>query len=49
MELRARDKQKQLEQLAHEAKRGKITLVFAAKDEEKNNAAVIKEVLDAKV
>ncbi len=35
-----------LSQLAAEARRGRVTLVFAAKEPERSNAAVLKERLD---
>lgn len=35
-----------LERLRAEARKGTVTLLFAAKDEEHNNAVVLKELLD---
>ena len=35
-----------LEQLRAETRKGTVTLLFAAKDEEHNNAVVLKELLD---
>ncbi len=35
-----------VKQLRLESKRGKVTLLYAAKDTEHNNAAVLKEILD---
>ncbi|MDY0039376.1 MAG: DUF488 family protein [Desulforhabdus sp.] len=49
LELRAAAKEQILEDLAQKAKRGNITLVFAAKDSEHNNAVVVKEVLEKKL
>ena len=34
-----------LERLRNEARKGTVTLLFAAKDEERNNAVVLKEML----
>jgi len=38
-------KQELVEQLCEEAKKGKVTLLFAAKDTEHNNAVVLREIL----
>jgi uncharacterized protein YeaO (DUF488 family) len=35
-----------VDELRHEAKKGKVTLLFSAKDSEHNNAVVLKEVID---
>jgi len=40
------DRQDMLEDLRKEARRGLVTLVFAAKDSEQNNAVVLKEVIE---
>ncbi len=40
-----KDKSELIEKLKKEAKRGKVTLLFAAKDVEHNNAVVMKEVI----
>jgi uncharacterized protein YeaO (DUF488 family) len=42
-----KDKQELIEQLCEELKKGKVTLLFAAKDTKHNNAVVLKEVLEA--
>ena len=47
-ELREHDKRLLLTELAARAKRGDITLVFAARDEERNSAAVLKRVLESR-
>lgn len=49
LELHAAAKEKILMDLAQSAKAGNITLVFAAKDTEHNNAVVIKEILERKL
>ena len=49
LELHAAAKEKILMDLAQSAKAGDITLVFAAKDPEHNNAVVIKEILERKL
>jgi uncharacterized protein YeaO (DUF488 family) len=36
-----------LEHLREETKKGKVTLLFSAKDSEHNNAAVLKNILEA--
>jgi uncharacterized protein YeaO (DUF488 family) len=40
-------KRELLERLRAESKKGTITLLFAARDKEHNNAAVLKEVIEA--
>ncbi len=40
------DKGALLHELARQAGRGRVTLLFAAKDEEHNNAVVLKELLE---
>ena len=45
-ELRAPDKQAVLQALAERARREAVTLVFAAADADRNNAVVLKEVLE---
>ncbi len=45
-ELRAPDKQDLLRQLAHAARRGPVTFVYAARDIEHNSAVVLKQVLE---
>jgi uncharacterized protein YeaO (DUF488 family) len=49
LELTARDKQEELDRLAREAAGGQVTLVYAAKDTERNNAQVLREVLETKL
>lgn len=49
LELTARDKQEELDRLAREAAGGQVTLVYAAKDTERNNAQVLREVLESKL
>lgn len=46
-ELEAPQPHALLEDLAREAKSGAVTLVYAAKDEERNEAVVLKDLLDA--
>ena len=41
-----KEKRELIERLREEAKRGTITLLYAARDEEHNNAVVLKEVID---
>ncbi|MEO0248867.1 MAG: DUF488 domain-containing protein [candidate division WOR-3 bacterium] len=41
-----KDKAEIIVQLRNEAKKGQVTLLFAAKDAEHNNAAVLKEVIE---
>jgi len=40
-----KDKHELVKQLCEESKKGKVTLLFAAKETEHNNAVVLKEVL----
>ncbi|HWI41362.1 MAG TPA: DUF488 family protein [Verrucomicrobiae bacterium] len=40
------EKREDLEQLRRECRKEKATLLFAARDEERNNAVVLKEVLE---
>ena len=47
-ELREPDKGPLLAKLAAKARRGDITLVFAARDEERNSAVVLKRVLESR-
>jgi len=47
LELQSGAKEKILMDLARRAKAGTVTLVFAAKDTEHNNAVVIKEVIES--
>jgi uncharacterized protein YeaO (DUF488 family) len=49
LELQAKTKQKLLDDLAEKARHGPITLLFGAKDTERNNAVVLGEVLKAKL
>lgn len=44
-----KDKREIIERLKTEAKKGMVTLLYAAKDEEHNNAVVLKEVVDQKI
>ena len=46
-ELGRADKKEIIERLRREAKKGKVALLFAAKDTLHNNALVLKEFLDA--
>lgn len=39
-------RQEVLEKMAEEASRGTVTLLYAARDEERNNAAVVRELLE---
>jgi uncharacterized protein YeaO (DUF488 family) len=41
-----RSKPELIERLKKETKRGKVTLLFSAKDIEHNNAVVLKEILE---
>jgi uncharacterized protein YeaO (DUF488 family) len=43
------DQREQVEQLAQEARKGTLTLLFGAKDSEHNNAVALKEYLQAKI
>ncbi len=45
-ELALSEKEPQLRELAEKARSGVVTLVFAARDEEHNNAIVLKDVLE---
>ncbi len=47
-ELRAKRRQEMLHDLATHAERGRLTLVFAAKDSAHSNAAVLKAIIDNK-
>jgi uncharacterized protein YeaO (DUF488 family) len=49
LELRAPAKREIIETLAHKANAGTITLIFAAKDSEHNNAVAIKEVIESRL
>jgi uncharacterized protein YeaO (DUF488 family) len=40
------DRRDMIEDLRKEARRGTVTLLFAAKDSERNNAVVLKEVIE---
>jgi len=42
-------KEKELEGIAWKAKNGTVTLVYAAKDEKRNNAVALKEYIEAKL
>jgi uncharacterized protein YeaO (DUF488 family) len=44
-ELKGEDHKRALEELRQAARKGPITLVYAAHDEERNSAAVLKQVL----
>lgn len=45
-ELRDENKRGLLEKLVQECSRGKVTLLYAAKDEQHNNAVVLKEFIE---
>lgn len=45
-ELEARGKMEELQELAERARRETITFLFGARDEEQNNAVVLKEILE---
>ena len=45
-ELEAPSRRRLVEELARHARRGTVTLVFAARDEEHNGAVVLKEVVE---
>jgi len=45
-EKELKDKSLMLNRIRNEAKTGTITLLYAAKDEEHNNAVVLKEILE---
>ena len=40
------DRQDMIEDLRRESRKGTVTLLFAAKDSERNNAVVLKEVIE---
>ena len=44
-ELRTSERRELLETLADQARRGTVTLIFAARDEERNSARVVREEL----
>lgn len=44
-ELSASDKSEKMKRLAEESKRGNVTLLYAAKDREMNNAAALKRFI----
>lgn len=46
MELRAPEARKAIASLVARARRGRVTLVYSARDEEHNNAVVLKTVID---
>jgi uncharacterized protein YeaO (DUF488 family) len=48
-ELRAKAPREKIEALARRARRGTVTLVYSAKDEEHNNAVVLRQVLERKL
>lgn len=48
-ELEDSEKTSQIEDLLEHARQGTATLVFAAKDEERNNAAVLKDYLEQRL
>lgn len=45
-ELRSPARRRLLEALADEARRGTVTLVYAARDEERNSALIVREALE---
>lgn len=45
-EKELKNKSSILEKIRHEAKTGVVTLLYSAKDEEHNNAVVLKEILE---
>jgi uncharacterized protein YeaO (DUF488 family) len=45
LELKARDKKAKLRELAQEIEAGPVTLLYAAKDQERNNAVALREEL----
>lgn len=49
LELHAADKEAVIQDLADKAGKGMITLVFAAKDAEHNNARVLQEVIERRL
>ncbi|MBU4597663.1 MAG: DUF488 family protein [Proteobacteria bacterium] len=48
LELKAKNKQEQLRELARECQEGPITLLYAAKDMKHNNAVILREELLSK-
>lgn len=48
-ELRARERKDALDALVQRARKGTVTLLFSAKDEEHNGAVVLKNVLEKKL
>lgn len=46
LELRSRPSREKLESLAKRARQGSVTLVYSARDEEHNDAVVLKNILD---
>jgi len=48
-ELSEPEKVRKLEELAKEARSGDITLLFASRDREHNNAVVLKEIMEEKI
>lgn len=48
-ELKAKPAQEALQNLVSIAKKQTLTLLYSAKDEEHNNAVVLKELLDSKI
>lgn len=48
-ELKAKTAQEALQSLVSIAKKQTLTLLYSAKDEEHNNAVVLKELLDSKI
>ena len=48
-ELEESDNKSPIEELRQKARQGPVTLVFAAKDEEKNNAVVLKKFLEQRL
>jgi uncharacterized protein YeaO (DUF488 family) len=49
MELRAKEPREKIESLAQRARKTTVTLVYSARDQEHNDAVVLKEVLDRAV
>jgi uncharacterized protein YeaO (DUF488 family) len=48
-ELRAPEKQRTLRDVAAQARRGRVTLLFAARDTEHNSALVLKRLIDERL
>jgi uncharacterized protein YeaO (DUF488 family) len=46
LELRRKEAREKMEELARRARKGTVTLVYAARDEEHNDAVVLKKVID---